>query len=143
MEAKPQKKDDDEGYTPFVHLDKSTVLQEARVFHEPQINPRKCYPILNKILYVLCQGETLTTIEATEVFFAITKLFQSKDAYLRRVIILVISELVGIAENVIILTSTLTEAVSKPDKYNDFYRSNAIRTLKKITDGSMLGQIER
>ena len=65
--------------TPFSNLDKTTVLQEARIFHDLNLNPRKCSLLLSKILYLLYQGETLATSEATDVFFAITKLFQSKD----------------------------------------------------------------
>ena len=40
------------------------------------MNPRKCIGVLTKILYLLNQGEVLGTTEATECFFAITKLFQ-------------------------------------------------------------------
>ena len=53
--------------------------QEARTFNESPVNPRKCNAILTKILYLLNQGEVLGTTEATECFFAITKLFQEKD----------------------------------------------------------------
>lgn len=63
----------------FYHLDKSTVLQEARAFNETPINPRKCRLILTKIAYLLYQSETFATKEATETFFSITKLFQSPD----------------------------------------------------------------
>ncbi|KAL5972354.1 hypothetical protein ACLOJK_041608 [Asimina triloba] len=38
-------------------------------------------------------GETFTKVEATEVFFAVTKLFQSKDSGLRRMVYLMIKEL--------------------------------------------------
>jgi len=47
-----------------------------------QINSRKCCVLLTKILYLIYQGEIFATTEATEVFFAITKLFQSKDVCL-------------------------------------------------------------
>ena len=49
------------------------------------------------------------TTEATETFFAITKLFQSKDPVLRRMVYLGIKDLSGIAEDVIIVTSSLTK----------------------------------
>ena len=48
----------------------------CRLFNETPVNPRKCTAVLAKILYLLNQGETLGTTEATECFFAITKLFQ-------------------------------------------------------------------
>nr|XP_051704039.1 forkhead box protein D1 [Oryctolagus cuniculus] len=67
------------GSNPFQHLEKSTVLQEARLFNETPINPRRCLHILTKILYLLNQGEHFGTTEATEAFFAMTRLFQSND----------------------------------------------------------------
>jgi coatomer protein complex subunit gamma len=58
------------------------------VFNETPVNPRKCTHILAKILYLLNSGENVGTTEATECFFAITKLFQSKDPVLRRMVYL-------------------------------------------------------
>lgn len=64
--------------TAFYH-DKSTVLQEARVFNESPISPRKCRALLTRIVYLLYVGETFSTHEATTLFFGVTKLFQHKD----------------------------------------------------------------
>ena len=77
-----------------------------RLFNETPVNPRKCTAVLAKILYLINQGETLGTTEATECFFAITKLFQARDTVLRRLVYLGIKELSGIAEDVIIVTSS-------------------------------------
>lgn len=63
----------------YAHLDKSGVLQEARVFNETPIKPSKCCLILSKVLFLMQQGEPLHTQEATDLFFSVTKLFQSKD----------------------------------------------------------------
>ncbi len=109
---KDKKEDEDGGAggtNPFTNLEKTTVLQEARVFNETPVNPRKCGQILAKILYMINKGETLGTREATECFFAITKLFQSKDPVLRRMVYLGIKFLAPIAEDVIIVTSSLTK----------------------------------
>ena len=43
----------------FSSLDKTTVLQEARLFNETPVNPRKCTQILTKILYLLMQVRIL------------------------------------------------------------------------------------
>lgn len=56
-----------------------TVIQEARVFNETPISPRKCRILLTKIVYLLYVGETFGTQEATTLFFGVTKLFQHKD----------------------------------------------------------------
>jgi len=142
LSLKKDKKEEEEreGGNPFANLEKTSVLQEARTFNESPVNPRKCNAILTKILYLLNQGEVLGTTEATECFFAITKLFQEKDKVLRRLVYLGIKELSGIAEDVIIVTSSLTKDMTGKE---DNYRAPAIRALCTITDPVMLQAIER
>ncbi|PKA57036.1 Coatomer subunit gamma-2 [Apostasia shenzhenica] len=140
------KKDDDqedEEYSPFLGIEKGSVLQEARVFNDPQLDARRCSQVITKLLYLLNQGETFTKIEATEVFFAVTKLFQSKDTGLRRMVYLMIKEISPSSDEVmqvIIVTSSLMKDMNSK---TDMYRANAIRVLCRITDGTLLTQIER
>lgn len=135
------KKDDEGGSSnPFSRLEKASVLQETRVFNETPINPKKCCHILTKILYMINQGEQLAPTEATSAFFAMTKLFQSKDVMLRRVLYLCIKEMANIANDVIIVTSSLTKDMTGKE---DLYRGPAIRALCRITDNTMLQSIER
>lgn len=47
----------------------------------------------------------MTATEATETFFTITKLFQSNDITLRRLVYLAIKEMSTISNDVIIVTS--------------------------------------
>ncbi|XP_031479664.1 coatomer subunit gamma-2 [Nymphaea colorata] len=137
---KDDDRDDEADYSPFLGIEKGAVLQEARVFNDPQLDSRRCSQVITKLLYLLNQGETFTKIEATEVFFAVTKLFQSKDAALRRMVYLMIKELSPSADEVIIVTSSLMKDMNSK---TDMYRANAIRVLCRITDGTLLGQIER
>ncbi len=110
------------------------------MFNETPVHPRKCTHILAKILFLINSGETIGTTEATECFFAITKLFQSKDPVLRRMVYLGIKSLSDIAEDVIIVTSSLTKDMTGKE---DMYRASAIRALCTITDATMLQAIER
>jgi len=135
-----KEEEDKDGGNPYSNLEKTSVLQEARLFNETPVNPRKCTAVLAKILYLLNQGEVLGTTEATECFFAITKLFQAKDTVLRRLVYLGIKELSAIAEDVIIVTSSLTKDMTGKE---DCYRAAAIRALCTITDPVMLQAIER
>ncbi|KAJ8441976.1 hypothetical protein Cgig2_020121 [Carnegiea gigantea] len=137
---KDDDRDDEAEYSPFLGIEKGAVLQEARVFNDPQLDPRRCSQVITKLLYLLNQGETFTKIEATEVFFAVTKLFQSKDTGLRRMVYLMIKELSPSADEVIIVTSSLMKDMNSK---TDMYRANAIRVLCRITDGTLLTQIER
>lgn len=80
-------------------------MLQARAFNDTPINARKCTLILTKLLYLRQQGESIGRNEATEAFFAVTKLWQSKDANLRRLVYLAIKELCDISNDVIIVTS--------------------------------------
>ncbi|XP_067619303.1 coatomer subunit gamma [Eurosta solidaginis] len=136
-----EKDDEDEGATNiYQNLEKTSVLQETRTFNDTPVNPRKCIHILTKILYLINQGEQLVAREATDCFFAMTKLFQSKDVVLRRMVYLGIKELSSIAEDVIIVTSSLTKDMTGKE---DLYRPSAIRALCSITDNTMLQAVER
>lgn len=140
MKRDGKKDDESGGSNPFRNLEKASVLQETRVFNETPINPKKCCHILTKILYMINQGENLAPNEATSAFFAMTKLFQCKDIMLRRVLYLCIKEMANIANDVIIVTSSLTKDMTGKE---DLYRGPAIRALCRITDASMLQSIER
>lgn len=74
----PSKKEEESGLSSYYN-NKTTIIQEARVFNESPISPRKCRLLLTRIVYLLCVGETLTSQEATSLFFGTTKLFQHKD----------------------------------------------------------------
>ncbi|KAK6174948.1 hypothetical protein SNE40_013500 [Patella caerulea] len=140
MMLKRDKKEEEDGGNPFNNLEKSSVLQEARIFNETPINPRRCGHILTKILYLINQGETIGATEATEAFFAMTKLFQSKDTTLRRLVYLGIKEMSKIANDVIIVTSSLMKDMTGKE---DQFRGPSIRALCSITDHMMLQSIER
>eukprot|EP00252_Welwitschia_mirabilis_P027999 TRINITY_DN98_c0_g2_i1.p1 TRINITY_DN98_c0_g2~~TRINITY_DN98_c0_g2_i1.p1 ORF type:complete len:890 (+),score=165.23 TRINITY_DN98_c0_g2_i1:103-2772(+) len=137
---KDDDRDDEDEYSPFLGIEKGAVLQEARCFHDPQLDARRCTQVITKLLYLINQGEVLTSTEATEVFFAVTKLFQSNDTGLRRMVYLIIKELSPSADEVIIVTSSLMKDMNSK---TDMYRANAIRVLCRIIDGALLGQIER
>jgi len=74
----PSKKEDESGLSSYYN-NKTTIIQEARVFNESPISPRKCRALLTRIVYLLYVGETFGTQEATTLFFGTTKLFQHRD----------------------------------------------------------------
>lgn len=96
--------------------------------------------VITKLLYLLNQGDSFSKNEATEVFFGVTKLFQSKDQNLRRAVYLMIKEVSPAADEVIIVTSSLMRDMNSKV---DLFRANSIRVLCKIVDAGMLSQMER
>jgi coatomer subunit gamma len=120
-------------------------LQECRVFHDAQVvtqNPRRCCLLITKLLFLLVKGDKFSSAEITEVFFGVTKLFQSHDVNLRRMMYLFIKEVAETCnpDDVIIVTSSLTKDMNTGE---DLYRANSMRVLAKIIDASMLNAIER
>ncbi|KAI4652797.1 uncharacterized protein J4E78_007624 [Alternaria triticimaculans] len=122
-------------------IDKTSVFQEARVFNQSPISPRKCRVILTKLALLLFTGESWGRQEATTLFFGISKLFQNKDASLRQMVYLVIKELAGSADDVIMVTSSIMKDTSVGSDV--VYRPNAIRALCRVIDASTVQAIER
>ncbi|KAE8654271.1 hypothetical protein F3Y22_tig00117056pilonHSYRG01270 [Hibiscus syriacus] len=103
-------------YSLFFGIEKGDVLQEARVFND-----------------------SLILEDALRGFFVVTKLFQ-KDIGFRRMVYVMIKELSPSADEVIIVTNSLMNDMTSK---TDMYRANAIHVLFRITDGTLLTQIER
>lgn len=133
-------KDEDFIMSPFEGIEKGAVLQECRIFNDLQLRTSRCEQVLVRLLYLVGQGDHLSSEEATVVFFSVTKLFQANEPSLRRLVYLAIKELAHTAEEVIIVTNCLTKDINSDV---DMYRANATRVLCKITDAQMVQQIER
>eukprot|EP01004_Peranema_trichophorum_P005306 NODE_416_length_2792_cov_57.571750_g357_i0.p1 GENE.NODE_416_length_2792_cov_57.571750_g357_i0~~NODE_416_length_2792_cov_57.571750_g357_i0.p1 ORF type:complete len:859 (+),score=167.60 NODE_416_length_2792_cov_57.571750_g357_i0:66-2642(+) len=133
-------RDEEEEPLPFEGIDKATTIQESKHFNSSTLDTRKCKHTLIKILYLLSMGETVGGTEATELFFNTTKLLQSQDTSLRRLVYIMVKELSNCAEHVFVASNTLCKDMNSN---NDMYKANAIRALRKIGDSSMMGPIER
>lgn len=107
-------------------------MTTARLFNTPPIMPRKCRVLLTKIAALLFTGDRFPKSEATTLFFNISKLFQDKDPALRQMVYLVLKELCGEADDVIMSTSIIMKDASAGSDV--LYRTNAIRALCRIID---------
>lgn len=140
MKAKMRKDEDEEDTNPYQNLDMTTTLREAQMFNDPMIRPGTCIRTLTKILYILRLGETFSSDDATRVFFSVTKLFQSQNPNLRRMIYLFIKEMQVNFEEGLIVVSCLSKDMTSN---TDLFRANSIRVLAKIMDAQMITGIER
>lgn len=134
-------KGDDKGVAinPFLG-EKSSILQETRCFSEAHLNSKKCCTVLTKVLNMINSGERLTDQEWSDLFFGITRLFQSNNQDLRRLVYLAIKSLkVNESEAFVVISSLIKDMNSN----NDCYRANSLRVISKIADGTMIGQVER
>ncbi|GFE54606.1 coat gamma subunit [Babesia ovis] len=124
-----------------IACDKNAVLQEAKVFSKVPINSKKCIAAITKILCVITKGrETLTEAESTDVFFGATRLFESNDERLRRLVYLLIKSIRASETEIFIVTSSLTKDVNSP---NHIYRANAIRAMCLVIKSNVASQVER
>jgi len=130
----------------FGNVDKGQLLISTRAFSASPLNTRLCRQILSRLLYLVAvqadpnPATKLTHSEATDLFFATTKLFQSRDILLRRTMHLLLKELVPMTDSAIIIVSSLTKDLTCNV---ETYRSNAIRLLSRIADAQLLAQIDR
>ena len=74
------------------------------------------------------------------MFFNVTRLFQSDDQAIRRLIYVFIKELRASQDEVFIVTSSLMKDILSP---NDMYKANSMRVLSRIIDLPNVGSIER
>lgn len=130
-------------------LDSSSLMLDSRVFNETPLSTKKCALTLIKLFYLLyhelplippslanqeSNSLTMGDLEATEIFFAVSKVFQSRDQYLRRLAYLAIKELSKMNINVLIVISSLSQDVVS--RVDPVYRANALKTLCSVTDVS-------
>jgi coatomer protein complex subunit gamma len=142
MEGGKRKDDDysEEDVSPFAGLQTNVVVREANIFNDRQLNSIECSRVLTKILYLISQGEKFSSEDTTQMFFGVTKLFQSPDVHLRRLIYLVIKELTVDSDESLIVVSSLSKDMTSQV---DLFRGNSIRVLAKIMDANMVTQIDR
>ncbi|EEB06467.1 coatomer gamma subunit Sec21 [Schizosaccharomyces japonicus yFS275] len=135
------KKDDDTDESVFAHVDQITVMQEARIFNQSPVSPKKCRALLEKLAYLVYTGEKFQEAQATELFFGITKLFQNKDPSLRQMVYITIKLLSGTAQDLIMITSSIMKDTATDRE--TVYRPNAIRALVRVIDANTVPAIER
>ena len=140
-------------------VDRSVATQDVRVFNEMPISSKKCIKTMAKLFYYLfgCQGPSsisgmqepakLSTKEGIELFFTLTKVFQSKQVYLKRLVFILLKELATISSDTIIATSSLIHEFNTQhhaaDRIDAGYKAGALRALASILQSSMLQSNER
>lgn len=121
--------------------DKMAVFQEClQQTSASPINAKKSRQLLAKLLRLIYNGEVFPPLESTALFFAISKLFQHKDASLRQLVYLTIKELSKTSDDIMMLTASIMKDIQGKDA---IYKPNAIRTLSKVLDSATVSSSER
>jgi coatomer protein complex subunit gamma len=64
----------------YTNLNKSTLVQKSKVFNDRKLNEKECVDLLNKVCFVLNQGEDFQGQDKSSLFFNVTKLFQTNPS---------------------------------------------------------------
>ena len=71
-----QNEDSSEYKDAYSNLNKSTLVQESNIFNDKTLKDKKCIDLLNKVIFLLNQGQVFAENEKSQLFFNVTKLFQ-------------------------------------------------------------------
>ena len=78
---------------PFEDVRKEMIVQEAKCFNDNNLNTRNCLGIISKLIYLINQGEKFLPTEIETLFFDSTKLLQTNDIELRRMVYFILKVL--------------------------------------------------
>lgn len=132
----------------YSNLSKSALVQESAIFKEKSLKEKKCIDLLNKVIFVLNQGQQFAENEKSQLFFNVNQLFQVPQSQrsklyknIRRLVYVLIKELNVNENEVFMVISCLTKDVQLTD--NDVFKANALRVLTKIIDEQYIQNIEK
>merc|ERR1719464_432391 len=128
----------------YTNLNKSELAQKSKIFNEKKLKDAECTDLLNKVIYLLNQGQDFADLEKSSMFFNVTKLFQmgpSQHQNLRRLIYVFIKELKVNENEVFIVISCLSKDIQQAE--NDMVKANALRVLTKIIDEQYVQSLDK
>lgn len=71
------KSDDSSEYKDaYSNLNKSALVQQSNIFNDKTLKEKDCITLLNKVIFLLNQGQEFAENEKSQLFFNVTKLFQ-------------------------------------------------------------------
>lgn len=129
----------DDVVSQYYSLTKQDVIIESSCFNDRNFSPRTCQQVLTKLIYLFDKGEKFTEDELSTLFFSITKLFQSEDNNLKRLLYLTIKYMKD-TPSICMITNCVTKDVSST---NPNIKANALRLLPLIIESQNPIQLER
>lgn len=138
-------KDDDDRapVSPFNDVKKSQVLRDAnRNFNSRSLDARACQATLIRLIYMSMHDdrEPFTRVEASNAFFATTKLFNSSNSRVRRLVYLALEALPTGPDEAMMTVNSLAKAAT--DRLS-LHRANAIRALARVLNATIISGFDR
>ncbi|ELP84944.1 coatomer gamma subunit, putative, partial [Entamoeba invadens IP1] len=124
---KGNKKGDVDDYSVMekdIYIEKVILFQQRDCCSKTHINVPMCKKFLTRIVAAMNKGDIFNEEESTEIFFALTKLFTSQDLTLRRLLYVVLDDMVPLTSNSFIIVNSVSKDLS--DKISSF-RCSSLR----------------
>lgn len=134
-----KKKKDNIEIQNYHNLTKQDLILESSCFNQKNFDVRQCQKVLTKLIHLFNRGEKFTDDETSSLFFSITKLFQSDDKTLKRLLYLAIKYMKD-TPSLCMITNCITKDI-KSNIAN--IKANAIRVLPLIIESQNDIQLER
>lgn len=119
----------------FDEIRKDIVLLNANIFNDKSLNPTSCIDTLVDLIYILNQSnkdQKLSSKEHENLFFSVTKLFNSKNNELRRIVFLFLNHFSIDPNTGFILTGLLRDFIIQNN--NEMLRINSLRLIGRVID---------
>lgn len=127
----------------FDEIRKDIVLINSNIFNDKSLNPSSCIENLIDLIYILNQSnkdQKLTTKEHENLFFSVTKLFNSKNNELRRIVFLFLNHFNIDPNTGFILTGLLRDFIIQNN--NEMLRINSLRLIGRVIDANNMTIID-
>ncbi|BFU18936.1 Coatomer gamma subunit, putative [Entamoeba histolytica] len=123
-----------------LYIEKVLLFQQRECCSATHINVPKCKKFLTRIVAAMNKGDIFNDEESTEIFFALTKLFMSKDLTMRRLLYVVLNDMIPLTSNSFIIVNSVSKDLS--DKIDSF-RCSSLRCLSRLMTPQIAPAIER
>ncbi len=116
------------GKAAAVKIDKAETIENTKNFNNAQLDIPACITTLSHLIYLMNQGETFYGEEISQIFFSVTRLLQTDDESLKRMIYIMIKEMKN-ESSIYIVTSSLMKDIHNE---NPNFRRNSLRTIPSV-----------
>jgi coatomer protein complex subunit gamma len=116
------------------------VVQNVAIFNQKSINPIECIETLIDLTYLINQGHVFSPNEQETIFFSVTKLLNSQNEPLKRVVFLFLAHWNIDPNTGFILTGHLGSFIQGS---NNMLKVNSFRLLGRVIDVNNISMLER
>ncbi|KAL7719181.1 Coatomer subunit gamma [Entamoeba marina] len=123
-----------------LYIEKVILFQQRECCSKTHIKVPVCKKFLTRIVAAMNKGDCFNEDESVEIFFALTKLFMSKDLTMRRLLYVVLNDMIPYTNSSFIIVNSVSKDLS--DKIASF-RCSSLRCLSRLMTPQIAPTVER